>query len=324
MPDKRIQGIVASNIKHIMLLGGGTSTAWHIAHTLKKYYAERIELIICDINERQLVHTSILADQYVQVPPIKSPGYYHQMLHYLEKYHVDILIPLIDEDILLFSQDNPDLLALSVYSTAARREIFLALSDKRNLSQTMDLCGVHTPLIYGHDAALCPNKNYFVKNAIGCGSRGAKMMKGKEIIRTENQVIQEVCSGPEITVDVVVDRGTPFTICRERREIKLGVSTKCRVFWDEEIQSIMEKISSKLPLPDVFCVQFMKSEEKKWVLTDFNLRSGGGTAISAAIGFEAVRYAAAGWIGVPQEKNWLQRPSEDRYVVRTYTEIVTK
>lgn len=314
-------------MKNVMLLGGGTSTAWHIAYVLKTYFSDEVSLTVCDINEKHSVHTSVLADHYIQVPLIKSPDYYQTMLSYLEEYQIDVLIPLIDDDILLFSRDNPDLLSREVLSTAAVRQTFEMLSDKRNLTQTLNQLGVPAPRVCADPRKIHGGESYFVKAAVGCGSRGALKMTGEEILSLppdDARIVQELCVGPEITVDVVLDGKHPYTVCRERMEIKLGVSTKCRIYHDPEIQHILESIAHQLALPELFCVQFMKNHSKQWVLTDFNLRSGGGTAISAAVGFEAVRFAAADWLGLERSTEWLQRPTHSRYVVRTYSEVVTE
>ena len=86
----------------------------------------------------------------------------------------------------------------------------------------------------------------------------------------------------------------------------------------------MERIITQIELPSVFCVQFMRNHRDALSLIDFNLRSGGGTAISAAAGFEAIRFAAANWLGLSADPAWVPVLEQERYVVRTYREIVTK
>lgn len=315
-------------MKRVMILSGGTSTAWHIADVLRRYFHEHIYLIICDINPRHLVHTSLFADFYIQVPPICSPEYYRFMLQTIEERRVDILIPLIDDDIFIFHRNNNDLIARGVYSTAPCKTVIEGLSNKENLENTLLTLGIPTPHIFKSADSIDPNGTYFVKAPVGCGSRGSYLADGKtaaEVIsKRKGQIVQEICHAPEITVDVAHDGRRVYTICRERVEIKLGVSTKCRVYHDPDIQHILERIVAKIDLPPVFCVQFMRDVHDRWFLTDFNLRSGGGTAISAAIGFEAVRFAAAQWLDQPVDSAWVSIPAQEHYVVRAYQEIVTQ
>lgn len=318
-----IEGVMT--LKNVMILSGGTSTAWHIAQVLRSFFNDYIYLIVCDINEQNLVHTATLADEFLTVPAIKSSGYYDFMLSCIREKKVDILIPLIDDDILLFSCDNPDLISLGVCSTAPTSLVTEALSNKKKLWNTLNKIKVATPFVYNNAAELNPTLQYFVKNEVGCGSRGVELINGAIAGRLlqDGKVVQEVCSKPEITVDVVHKENRVYTICRERKETKLGVSTKCRVYYDAEIQAIMERIVSCIALPSVCCVQFMKNSNGEWALIDFNLRSGGGTAISAAVGFQAVRFAAAGWLGLPGDAAWVPEIKSEHYVVRAYQEIVT-
>lgn len=314
-------------MKKVMILSAGTATAWHIAQVLRTYYAAHMKLVVCDINPQYLVHASVLADQFIQVPPIKDPIYYSTMLEHIRANDIDVLIPLIDDDIVCFSNDNPDLNAMGVKSVAPNAKSVEALSDKGHLTEALRQLGIRCPRVFESVEQIDPSKQYFAKDRIGCGSRGAAMVTGQEaidLIAQRGKVVQEVCCGPEITVDAVLDGEEIYTICRERKEIKLGVSTKCRVYFDKDIQSIMERLAKGVELPSVFCAQFMKNMNGEWVLIDLNLRSGGGTAISAAVGFQAVRYAAAEWLGLPRDLEWLKRPTGEKYVVRTYQEVITQ
>lgn len=309
-----------------MVLAGGTSTAWHIASVVKEYFAEEIYLIICDINDRCLVHTATLADEYIKVLPIEDKNYYEQMLYIFDKKQVDILVPLIDYDIFMFYRDNDDLIQRHILSTAPEKDTTERLSNKRNMSLFLRECGIITPRIF-ELSEISLEKEYFVKDEIGFGSRGARRIKGKDIVNLSGkQIIQELCDLPEVTVDVVNSNGKIYSMCRERIEIKLGVCTKAKVFYDEELQKLIELIAKNINLPEICCVQFMKDSLNRWTLIDFNLRSGGGTALSAATGYQAVRAAINMWCGISTNIAQLlpQNFSEKRYVVRTYREVLTK
>ena len=120
-------------MKKLLLMAGGTATAWHIANIIKKNFATNFYLIICDTNDPYLVHTSTLADEYIKVPPIASKNYYEKMLSIFKEKKIDIIVPLIDYDIMLFYQDNIDLSKIGVKSTAPLRETSEILSNKENM-----------------------------------------------------------------------------------------------------------------------------------------------------------------------------------------------
>lgn len=311
-------------MKTILVTAGGTGTAWHICETIKRYFTS-VKLIVCDINPKRLVPSATLADKFIQVNPINSPEYYDSMLQTIKDNNVDILIPLIDYDFLIFPNDNQDLLREGVLSTAPKLNTCNTLSNKTNLNKFLNKIGVATPKIYNINE-IDNSMEYIIKKQVGFGSRGVRRVVGSEIQNVlEDEMIQEICHTPEITVDVVREGDCIHTVCRDRIEVKSGVCTKARVFYDEDIQMIMGNIAAHIEIPTLCCVQFMKNIKNEWSLTDFNLRSGAGTALSAAVGFEAVRAAINIYLNTDNNvKDYLSIISHDEFALRVYKEIVVK
>jgi hypothetical protein len=317
--------IAFDNKKIVMVLAGGTGTAWHICETIRKYFDD-IYLIVCDINPKHLVHSAIFADKFMKILPIADSHYETFMYQVFDKYHVDILIPLIDYDINIFSADNDKLLYRNIFSTAPRRSVFATLANKKNMHNFLNHIGIATPDIYNNIDCLDATKEYIIKESIGYGSRSIKRAKGENILQIEDgKIIQDICFSPEITVDAINNNGDIYALCRERLEVKAGVCTKARVFFDKKIIDILKTISKNIELPTVFCVQFMKDENDNWSLTDFNLRAGAGTAMSDIVKFQVVRAALSIWLKKTDNIDiYLKYQSINRYVVRTYREIITK
>jgi hypothetical protein len=307
-----------------MVLGGGTGTAWHICKTIKEYY-KFVHLIVCDINPKHLVHSAILADDFIAVLPIADPQYEHFMYELFFQYQVNILIPIIDLDLKIFCCNNKKLIENNIFSTGPNSITFDTLSNKKNMYRYLCEIGITTPRIFD-ESSINPEREYYIKDIIGFGSRGAYKTFGKTFDTTSHdKIIQEICRPPEITVDVLRYNKKIFIICRERIEIKSGVSTKVRIFYDKEIYKIIEKIACVIELPTVSCIQFMKNNNDAWTLTDFNLRSGAGTAMSAIVGFQCIHAALAIWLDAHENiESLLKYPVGDKYVVRTYQEIITQ
>jgi len=313
-----------NNLKNVLVLSGGTATAWNICNAFKKVGSSEVKLIVCDINPSWLVHSSALADVFLEVPPINSPGYYEHMLSIFKEYQVDIVVPLIDMDIRYFSRCNKDLKHLGIFSTAPQASTFDALANKKNLHKTLSELGLGAPRIFSVDE-IEDNIEYFVKPIIGYGSRNALKLRGQDIKRMnlEDLIVQELCDPVELTADVFTVDSKVKCLCRERLETKAGVCTKARIFYDPEVEQTLQKIANHITLPEISCVQFMKNKEGKWVITDFNLRLGAGSALSAAVGFDIAQSAVAHWLNMPQ-KMPLRIPDSEHYVVRYYQELVTK
>jgi carbamoylphosphate synthase large subunit len=305
----------------IMVLAGGTGTSYHICKTIKEYY-KHVRLVICDINPKHLVHSAVFADECITVPPIGTPGYEESMYTLFREHKVSVLIPIIDLDLRIFCSDNERLLQDGILSTAPTRRTFDTLSNKKTMYDYLRGIGVETPRLYTSEM-VDPAEEYYIKDSIGFGSRGAYRAAGNQLRNLEEgKLIQELLFPPEITVDVFVHKGKVFSLCRERIEIKSGVSTKARTFTDKVIQKNLERIAESIELPVVTCVQFMTNNKKEWSLTDFNLRPGAGTAMSALVGFQCVRAALALWLGESIE-SLLQYPHEQKFIVRAYQEILT-
>jgi hypothetical protein len=307
--------------KKILILAGGTATAWHLGNTIKKTFEKDFILCIGDINEKNLVPISVLCDEYYQIPPVHALSYYTFMIELLVNKKIDIIIPLIDFDLALFPNDNPDLLKINVLSTAPGNKVMVACKSKTELSNLLEANGVLVPIRYNLND-IEPQKEYFVKPNIGFGSKDSAIFKGKDIVFSEKIIVQEILHRPEITVEVFKKGDYFSSICRERIEVKSGVCTKARFFENREIDEIINHINSFIELPLTSCIQFMKNEEDKWCLTDLNLRLGAGTALSSAAGFNISAAFLSVLAGQNIFKKYLKKTSHDLFVVRVYNEIV--
>ena len=199
----------------------------------------------------------------------------------------------------------------------------------------MNSLDITTPKIFELHSVL-PNEEYFIKDEVGFGSRGSYKCLGNEIPgNLSGKLIQQVCHSPEITVDTLVVNKKVYTLARERIEVKAGVCVKARVFHNEEIEAILQKISDNIELPIISCVQFMTDAEGKWSLTDFNLRPGAATAISSCSGFKIVQAALSLYLNEKLTQSFnssmvytpphlpAYSPLNEKYVMRVYQEIIT-
>jgi len=310
-------------MKRVLILAGGTATAWHLVNEIEKHYKNDIEVYVCDINPEYLIPSSKKAKKFIQVPPISSEIYYNSIIKILEENKIDLIIPLIDFDLSIFSNDNKDLKLLNVKSTAPDKYVVEILSDKYNMAIWLDSIGVKVPKLYSlEDIEI--DKDYILKPKKGFGSRGVIKCRGSEIKVNYNKdcLIQEVCKAKEITVEIFKIKNVLKTICRERIEVKSGVCTKARIFKDKELHSIVENIVSNIDFPNASCIQFMLNKENEWCVTDINLRLGAGTALSSKIGWQLVRASLAQWLGKDDDYDkYFNEIEEDKYVVRVYEEV---
>ena len=305
----------------ILLLAGGTATAWHLCNLIKDNFANRFILYVGDINDKNLIPASLLSDKYFQLPLINEPIYYSYMLSLLEEEKIDILVPLIDSDLALFSNDNPDLVKLNILSTAPSTNTMKICKSKSKITELLENNGISVPKQYRQNE-IDPEKAYFVKPDTGFGSRGAAIFKGKDIGFSDKIIVQEILQQPEITVEIFRKDDFLAYICRERLEVKSGVCTKARFFYDEDFEGTIHQINQLLPFPLASCIQFMRNDDHKWCLTDLNMRLGAGTALSTAAGFGLASAFLSVLSGENDFKNYFKNVPDNQIVVRVYREIV--
>lgn len=308
--------------KNILVSAAGTATAWHIVNVIKKYFTDNLNIYLCDTNPKHLVPASTLADAFFQVPSVIDEGYYAHMLNLLIKNNIDIYIPIIDYDFLYFSQDNPDLIRNGIYSLAPVKEVAELITDKKTMNEFFQSTGINVPTLVA-EKEIQSEIEYFVKPRRGFGSRGAKILRGSEILGSDEIICQTICYRPELTVEVYCTDKNLISLCRERIAMREGVSTKAKCFYDDKVHSIINKIAQNLSLPYASCIQFMKDSNNEWSLIDLNLRIGAGTALSAAIDFEIMRAVIYKILYNQEMIEYLRIPSTPRYVVRVFNEIVT-
>lgn len=313
--------------KKILITAGGTATAWHMVQTIKEYYSDKVEIHVCDINPPELIAASKEADFFYQVPMIVEDNYKNHMYNLLKDNKIDYIIPLIDWDLRIFSKDDKNLIEMKVFSTAPDKETTMILADKNRMEQFLKLKGIPTPSLIKKESEIKDEEKYILKPKVGCGSKGIKILYGKDLkanhsFNNESVIIQELCDGKEeITAEVFNSQGKVKVFCRSRVETKEGVCTKMLPRNIPEIDNIIKILVESIPMPTAFCVQFMQ-KEGKWNIIDCNLRIGAGTALSTAAGFQLTRAFFADLLNEQVTDDFFVVDSRIKAVVRVYQEEV--
>ena len=313
--------------KRILFSAAGTATAWHLISMAAERFNSEIEIYVCDTNPPYLIPASRLAHKFFQVPPIDSTNYQEHMRAILSEFRIDLLVPLIDDDINIFPADSPELRRLGVRSTAMSAASGTILCSKSRTYDFLNANGLSTPRLLTREELTARQSDlYFVKPDFGFGSRGARPCTGKEALRAlqsdSTLLVQEILRAPEITVEVFNHDGVE-SMCRERIETKDGVCTKARAFFDDRMHELAKKICQVLEMPAAFCFQTMTNAQGERVITDLNPRLGAGTALSTACGWSLAAAVLTVWSESRRDPRQFLRPWEgDKYVVRVYRELV--
>jgi len=321
----------ATDERKVIWVGtAGTGAAYGIVLSIRAEFGDQYRLVASDINPAHLVATSALVDEYIQVPPVRDAAFSQLMLSRLGETKAALYVPILDEEIVWAAAQRDagqlphglDVIAPPVWSA----EICF---DKLAAARWLESNGLPSPATSAIATTPWPGAACFVKPRFGRGSIGARLIRsdGEYLLACasgEDLVVQELCNGPEITVDVFASPTRVRAVARERLEVKSGVCTKARIFDDPELEALAMRLAHGLELRGVFCFQVMRSvAEGEWRVTDINPRSGAGTRLTVAVGVEILAAAIADRFGVDFSE-MLPALDDEHFVVRQYTEHVLR
>jgi carbamoylphosphate synthase large subunit len=318
------------NRKHAVYIGAaGTTTAFGLVRSIRRHWSDSVSVVVGDTNPPHLVGASKLADAAVQVPRVADPMFTDFLVDLIQRHGVDIYVPILDEEIVLAAKlQEANRLPASTVVCAPPARVGEICLDKLRTAAWLESRGFPTPKTVRARDARWKGEPLFAKERRGVGSRGARPIETEGELESLRQnpefVIQERCTLPEVTVDCYrsADDQVFAGLCRERLEVKAGVCTKARVFVDEELIELGRSIGRELPLVGGYCFQVMRPRDRRgWTVTDVNPRTGAGTALSAAVGFDPGAAMLAAAMGL-EPSTHLKPPESEQFVVRTYDEWV--
>nr|WP_315229876.1 ATP-grasp domain-containing protein [uncultured Limnohabitans sp.] len=312
----------------VVLLGAaGTGTAFAIATRLRSSWGGDIKIVLTDVNDEHLISASILADAFYKVPAAKDPIFRERIMEILQTEKVTTYIPILNDELVLAAE----LAKIEAYKNIDfwSSDIYAACVDKDFADKWLCTIGVRTPDVATAQQLQEADRVWFTKPRNGFGSKGVGYLTSAEVMalsETDRKelLIQEVCTSPEVTVDSFWDfeKNNGYAYCRERIEIKSGVCTKARLFYDAELSNFAKLIGQALRQKGIICFQAMRST-RGWVVTDLNLRSGAGTAMTCAAGFDVLSAAFACRSKLDYSKYLKSIELTDEiYVTRQYAEFV--
>lgn len=309
----------------LLLLTCGTNACYHTAKRLKESFGERIRIVGTDINQRWMIATQPYLDEFYQCPLSSNASYYGFIIALCDKEQVDYLLPSFDADQLLFHQGNLDLIQRSVKSLGITQEAAGIYHSKEETNQFLLRHNLPVPKFYDINETE-EQKKYLCKPVNGVGSAGVKILTGREIRELNNGslLIEEICNEPEITLECFNYQGKVYSIARERLDAKAGVCTKTRAYYDRGLETIAQQFADSIDLPYIFNLQFMTDGEGRKVITDVNLRMAGGMSLSYAARWDETTALGKIMLGESDVTATLKAPEKDVYVIRAYTDIVTK
>jgi biotin carboxylase len=129
----------------------------------------------------------------------------------------------------------------------------------------------------------------------------ATFLEGKE---ARNYEVQELCSGPELSVDGYVALSGSFIqfAPRIRLETLNGEAIKSRTIQNKDVEIICRELTTKASLKGAITIQFIWDEIRQaYLVMEVNLRFGGGVLTTILAGIPWPEILLKDFLGMKQE-----------------------
>ena len=254
-----------------------------------------VELEIFGADITELAPALFFCDKKVIVPLISDKAYIPTLIDICRRNSIDALIPTIDTDLLLLSENAARFDAVGTKVFISAPEKIAVCRDKNYTSDFFVSCGLKAPKTYNDCTKYDGGFPCFIKPKDGSSSIDAyKISNFDELYefakRVDDYVIQPFVDGEEYTVDVFCSfDGSPVYITpRKRIAVRAGEVLKTEIACDEKIIGECKKIIEKFKPVGAITVQLIKdkkTDENYYI--EINPRYGGGAPHSIMAGADS-------------------------------------
>src|SRR3990167_708011 len=265
---------------NVMITSSGGDSAIAAIRILKETTKHKIFAVDCNKYASGLY----LADKYFVIPNTADNLYIPKMVELVKKHKIDLIIPTIDEELLILCLNLgkiPCQVVLSPLSTIVLCQDKLSTLDElKGIIPTPEifpkLTDIKFPAIIKPRNSRGSRHIFLVQNQIWAKTIIEYLTSQQYSL--SDLLFQEYLPGNEYTVDLICDRkGKPLVIVpRLRIATKGGISTIGKTVKDNQIIKLVKKIVAKIPFYGPVNIQFKKDRAGKVKLLEINPRVSGG------------------------------------------------
>lgn len=225
------------------------------------------------------------------VVPMRSPDYIDNLLQICIDDSIDLLIPTIDTDLLVLSENKEKFEAIGTRVMISAPEMIRICRDKNNTSQFFVDCGLHAPMPVNNWKEYKGGYPAFIKPKDGSSSINAYKVENEEELevytgQVEDYIVQPFVSGSEYTIDIFCNwEGEPiYIIPRERMQVRAGEVLKTKICMDLTMIEESKALCSAFKPCGPMTVQLIRDDEGVDWYIEINPRFGGGAPLSMKAG----------------------------------------
>ena len=254
-----------------------------------------IALEIWGIDIDETAPALLYCDRTAPICRIKDPNYIPSLLALCEKEKINALIPMIDTDLLLLSQNQHLFDKVGTKVLISAEDKIQLCRDKRYTATYFHSVGLESPSPVDNYIAYRGGYPAFIKPKNGSSSRGAQKVQSFEELKmysgqVEDYIVQPFVSGVEYTVDVFCDwDGLPIYITpRIRQAVRSGEVLKTTIVHDAKIVEEIKTLVADYKPCGAMTVQLIRDDATGIdYFIEINPRFGGGAPISIAAGADS-------------------------------------
>lgn len=222
---------------------------------------------------------------------MKDERYIDNLLEICCADHIDLLIPTIDTDLLVLSENREKFEAIGTRVLISAPDKIRICRDKNNTSQLFVDCGLHAPMPVNDWREYKAGYPAFIKPKDGSSSINAFKVENEEELevyaaQVEDYIVQPFVSGHEYTIDIFCDwDGNPVSIVpRERLQVRAGEVLKTRIELDQTMIEESKALCKAFKPCGPMTVQLIRDDKGIDWFIEINPRYGGGAPLSMKAG----------------------------------------
>lgn len=224
-----------------------------------------------------------------RVCAMKDPDYIAQLVVICEQDKIDLLIPTIDTDLLVLSQNTDKFSNTKVL--IGKPDMITICRDKNNTADFFISCGCNAPKTYNDYTKYDGGYPCFIKPKDGSSSINAFKAENEEELalyahQIGDYVIQPFVEGTEYTVDAFCDFDCKplYIVPRIRMQVRAGEVLKTQIRMDTQIIEESKRIIEKFQPVGPITIQLIRNAMGQDYFIEINPRYGGGSPLSMKAG----------------------------------------
>jgi len=239
-----------------------------------------------------------ICDEGILVCPITSQDYVGQLLSIVRERGVRSIVPTIDPDLPVLSENKAALERLGCRVLVSEPNVIDVCRDKRRTADFLRRHGFDGPATYSVEQVPEAEEQgrfvwpCFLKPWDGSAGKGSRVIHDREELvfyarRVPNAICQELVQGDEYTCDAYVDfeGRVRCVVPRRRLEVRWGEVSKARVVKDRRIMKEAARLVELLGAgPGVITLQLFLRPDGRITFIEINPRFGGGVPLSIRAG----------------------------------------